>query len=747
MPKKIRKKPAAKPTQKFRYWSQVFGGVFVLLVLVCGVSLVTYHPDDLNVSGGEINNKLGWLGAFISSRLVIVLGKVAYALPVFLGFWAYYEFRGGVDLERGLRLSVFALGILAVTAFLAFTSTGADEESILTALNRGGAMGLMLRDYMVYVLGVWGGTAASLLVVVLCAVYVVPFSVVSLVSGTVSLVKRGAAGVAGFFPERKDRRRERVRETGVLEEEGSVNELEPISGVERTDDRESEFERPAEPVKAALKRRRGVYKLPSVDLLDPGTRETPVVEKEWLLDIRERLDDTLENYGIDASVHQVHSPGPRVTRFELKLEGAEKVNAIRNIAQEIAIALSVPNVNITSTASRGTVSVDVPNPAPAVVALKDILTSREYKKFATLAVLPVPVGLRSDGKVLGADLTKMPHLLVAGTTGSGKSVFLNAVILSLILYKTPEEVQFILIDPKRVDLATFASIPHRHRFAEIVTEVADAVTVLKYLVRRMEGRYKLLGHGGVRNIDGYNELFRGPDGKKLTEDVFVDDEQGASLPHIVVVIDELGDLMLQEVRKVEESLIRLAQMARAVGIHLVVATQRPSVDVITGVIKANFPSRIAFKVSSKTDSRTILDRTGAENLLKDGDMMFVPVGASEPLRVQGAYVSDDEMARVVGFWATQEPPQPLVSLHDEEAAAIAGEIEEPDDELYGEAVAIVVAAGQASQSMLQRKLRIGFARAGRLVDMMEMRGVVGPAEGTKPRKVLIKPEDLDAQRG
>lgn len=741
MPKKVKRKPAVKPKVKFQYWSQVFGAVLVILGLVCAVSLVTYHPDDLNVSGGEIHNKLGWLGAFIAYSLVIVLGKVAYVLPVFFGVWAYYQFRGGIiTAERGLRLAAFAFGILALTAFLAFMSPGVEDESVLRALNRGGAMGLMLRDYIAYVLGFWGGTAASLVIVILCAAYVVPFSVVSMAKGTASLIKRGFAAVAGLFPERGAREREEVYERAVFDDEETTAEAEPVSVAEPA----AEPERPTETRPPARRRRPGAYKLPSVDLLDPGTKEAPTVKKEWLLDIRELLDDTLENYGIDARVHQVHSPGPRVTRFELKLEGAEKVNAIRNIAQEIAIALSVPNVNITSTASRGTVSVDVPNPAPAIVALKDILTSRDYKRFAAPAVLPVPVGLRSDGKVLGADLTKMPHLLVAGTTGSGKSVFLNAVILSLILYKTPEEVQFIQIDPKRVDLAAFGTIPHRHRFAEIVTEVGDAVTVLKYLVRRMEGRYKLLGHAGVRNIDGYNELFSGSKGKKTAEDVFIDDEQGEPLPHIVVVIDELGDLMLQEARKVEESLIRLAQMARAVGIHLVVATQRPSVDVITGVIKANFPSRIAFKVSSKTDSRTILDRPGAENLLKDGDMLFLPVGAGEPLRVQGAYVSDDEIARVVGFWATQEPAQPLVSLHDEDAAAAVGALEEPDDELYDEAVAIVVTAGQASQSMLQRKLRIGFARAGRLVDMMETRGVVGPPEGTKPRKVLIKPEDLDA---
>jgi S-DNA-T family DNA segregation ATPase FtsK/SpoIIIE len=732
MPKKVKRKTAVKPERKFQYWSQVFGAGFVALALVCAVSLITYHPEDLNISGGEIYNKLGWLGAFISYSLVIVLGKVAFVLPFFFGLWAYYQFRGGVTVERGLRLCIFALGILALTAFLAFTSPGLEDETVLKALNRGGAMGLMLRDYMAYVLGTWGGTAASLVIAILCVAYIVPFSVISLGKGTASLIKNVVAAVVDLFPKKGARERERVYEPDVFEDEKTIGEVEPISVTERTT--EPGYQPPDGPKPAIKRRRPGVYKLPSVDLLNSGMKEAPIVEKEWLLDIRERLDDTLENYGIDARVHQVHSPGPRVTRFELKLEGAEKVNAIRNIAQEIAIALSVTNVNVTSTASRGTVSVDVPNPASAMVALKDILTSREYKRFAAPTFLPVPVGLRSDGKVLGADLTKMPHLLVAGTTGSGKSVFLNAVILSLILYKTPEEVQFILIDPKRVDLAAFGTIPHRHRFAEIVTEVGDAVTVLKYLVRRMEGRYKLLGHAGVRNIDGYNELFQGPKGKKLTEGVFVDDEQGEPLPHIVVVIDELGDLMLQEARKVEESLIRLAQMARAVGIHLVV---------ITGVIKANFPSRIAFKVSSKTDSRTILDRSGAENLLKDGDMMFLPVGAGESLRVQGAYVSDDEIARVVGFWATQEPPQPLVSLRDEDAAAVIGALEEPDDELYDEAVAIVVAAGQASQSMLQRKLRIGFARAGRLVDMMEMRGVVGPAEGTKPRKVLVKPENLN----
>jgi S-DNA-T family DNA segregation ATPase FtsK/SpoIIIE len=489
--------------------------------------------------------------------------------------------------------------------------------------------------------------------------------------------------------------------------------------------------------------------LPPRDLLAPPEPPKEEISKEYLNDCKKRLEAALSSYHVEGRVREI-KVGPRVSRFEVELAPGQKFGAMKSLEEDLARNMAVPGITVGSLASRGAVAVDVPNPVASRVVLRELLATTAFKKDRQRSKLTVPLGRRHDGRVVTADLTRTPHLLVAGATGSGKSIFLNSVVTSLLMTATPEEVQFLIIDPKRVDLSVFKEIPHKRYDKALFTEVEEAVAALKAVVRRMEGRYKLLAAVGARNIEAYNQLFATPEGKRqLAERIpaDTDEEQGRPLPYVVVVIDELNDLMVREkARKVEEQLVRLAQMARAVGIHLVVATQRPSVDVITGVIKANFPSRIAFSVSSQVDSRTILDRAGAEHLLPEGDMLFLPTGAPEPERVQGAYVGEDEVRRVVEFWAGQQPPEGLASVREvaEEPDSPGATYAEYDDELFDEAVALVVSQKKASVSMLQRRYRIGFARAGRLIDLMERRGIVGPDEGPKGRRVLIKsPDELE----
>ncbi|MCP4230660.1 MAG: hypothetical protein GY771_11025 [bacterium] len=762
-----KRKPAKRTIKNkssgFKYWGETFGIVLILVALLFAGSLITHNADDLNVSDKPIENKLGWVGAQISQGLMLFLGFISFLVPLFLILWGYYQLRGGLDLIRGLRLLTALALILLLSALFAFSVLGDDPGSIERSMLRGGAIGLMLKDYISFVLGHWGGIVLVVTLLIVATAYVFDFNLIGLMKVTARGLRwlwdklSQLVGDTVFTEAQKRRIRKETESRTRHEEKISEDAVDKMPTEETSKpekpkvkkDKKTPAKDPEIPPLPYLPDD-GLYKLPPIELLkphDPGDFE---VDKDWLLLMQRTLNDALDDYGVAASVLEILPPGPRVTRFELKMEPGEKVSSIRKLEQELAIALSVSHVTIIATPGKGTVSVDVPNPMSSRVSMREVLSDDDVRKPIEQAALPLLFGRRSDGLPLVADLAKMPHLLIAGTTGSGKSVFLNSVILGMIMNRTPKQVQFLVVDPKRVDLVSFADIPHRFRFKEIITDVDDAIAVLRYAVKRMEGRYKLLGHFGVRNIEGYNELFTTKDGEKRlidATDESIDEEQGYPLPYIVIIIDELGDLMMQESRKVEEHMVRLAQMARAVGIHLVVATQRPSVDVITGVIKANFPSRVAFKVMSKTDSRTIIDTSGAETLLKEGDMLFYPVGASEPSRVQGVFVDDEEIKRVVDFLKKQPPPKPLVSIKDGEAAndipdfADSGDADE--DELYDEAVRTVVLAGQASQSMLQRKLRVGFARAGRLIDIMETRGVVGPPVGTKARDVLISPEDLE----
>nr|MBC9199510.1 DNA translocase FtsK [Paenibacillus sp. PL91] len=469
------------------------------------------------------------------------------------------------------------------------------------------------------------------------------------------------------------------------------------------------------------------YLLPPFSLLTKPNLLGKSADASDMYDSRRKLEATLESFGVRAKVLDVVR-GPAVTRYEVQPATGVKVSRIVSLTDDIALALAAKDIRMEAPIpGKSAIGIEVPNMEVSVVTMREVMETATFQNAASK--LSIAFGRDISGQTIVGNLAKMPHLLVAGATGSGKSVCINGIITSILYKAAPDEVKFLMIDPKMVELNVYNGIPHL--LAPVVTNPKRASLALKKIVVEMESRYELFSKSATRNIEGYNTLMA--------------DNPAAVLPYIVVIVDELADLMMVAANDVEDSIARLAQMARAAGIHLIIATQRPSVDVITGVIKANIPSRIAFGVSSQVDSRTILDMVGAEKLLGRGDMLFLPVGMSKPIRVQGAFLSDQEVETLVNYargQAEAEYKEDLVPEVEEESA----EGNEAVDELYDQAVQIILEAKQASVSLLQRRMRIGYTRAARLIDQMEARSIVGPYEGSKPREVLITMDEFQAGR-
>ena len=495
---------------------------------------------------------------------------------------------------------------------------------------------------------------------------------------------------------------------------------------------------PEPTTKAPAERRKGEYTLPPLALLDASKTERKIDERE-LMEGARLLEDKCREFAVEGSVVQIH-PGPVVTTFEFKPDAGVKYAKITGLAEDLCLAMQADSVLIDRIPGKSTVGIQIPNRTREQISLRELLESEAYKR--STSKLTIALGKTIHGEPYMADLSTMPHLLIAGSTGAGKSVSMNGMLTSVLYRATPDDVRLIMIDPKRLELGMYEDIPHL--MTPVVVDPKQAANALRWAVREMEERYKTLAAVGVRNIEQYNRNMQAAIAEGEQPE---DGRELKTLPFIIVVIDELADLMMVASNEVEESIARLAQMARAVGIHLILATQRPSVDVITGLIKANLPSRIAFRVASKIDSRTILDGNGAEQLLGNGDMLFLPPASSRFIRVHGAYISEQETARLASFLRKQGKPVYDDTITAEEKSA-ADAIEYEKDDLYDEAARIVVSTGQASISYLQRRLRIGFSRAARLVDMMEMEGLVSPAVGGKPREVLVDKgyfEEVDAQ--
>lgn len=683
----------------------------------------------------------GQVGQFVAYWLDRSFGWAAGAPALFVIWLGFYVFRprdGWRLLRRSAGFGALLIVLLTVLHLFGRISDWPGDwsprEELLYLEPWGGLLGALLAGSSMKFLGLFGTALVLAVLIILSWILLVDTTITQLfdsVSARFSLgrVRDKGRATAGFKAKPKGRARRRwgrkSRTDDAVEQTAAAVEItEQTAGPEsfrgktkaKASSREvaSEEERDDVPLKPSV----NDYKLPDVSMLDkpPATKRRGTAEDEGQA---RQLEETLASFGIDAQVVSI-SRGPTVTRYEVQPPPGIKVSRIVGLADDISLNLAAAGVRIEAPVpGKSVVGIEVPNKETSPVVLREILEANEFRR--SKSPLTVALGRDIAGKPLVADLQKLLHLLIAGATGSGKSVCLNSLITSLLYKADPDEVKFLMIDPKRVELSVYDGIPHL--ITPVVTDPREAASALRWAVKEMERRYQLLSKAGVRNLDGYNRSRRKPEGG----DEFV--------PYLVIIIDELADLMLVASADVENSIVRLAQMARAAGIYLIIATQRPSVDVITGLIKANVPSRLAFAVSSQVDSRTILDMGGAERLLGRGDMLFYPIGAPKPVRAQGAWISDAEVEAVADAWRAQGEPTYIEDVI-EPAATEGGDDAEVEDELFDEAVALVREQGHASVSMLQRRFRIGYARAARLIDVMEVKGIVGPYQGSKPREVI-----------
>ncbi|MGH2791691.1 MAG: DNA translocase FtsK [Actinomycetota bacterium] len=692
----------------------------------------------------------GPLGRGLDYLTRLFVGDVAVALPpvVFAG--------GAMLLAPVLRLHVGR--IMAGTTLGLFAATGmfhlaAGNKPLYASLeklsNIGGIFGAMAANPLSGLIGVWAtwvvlgvALAASLMIVTKTPVSRVVHWIRLALSHAVAFL-RGL--IAGHVDE-DDYDEDEIPDDDVYiedDEEVVATASRPRKGARSRDD----GERPPSSLGAGRPTQMALvvgdssnYKLPGLDLLAKGgDRE---VSARGIDEMSETLEATLQQFKVDASVTG-HTAGPTVTRFEIELGEGVKVNRVLSLSNEIKYALASGELRfLAPIPGRSAIGIEVPNRSRQLVTLGDVLSSREAQ--ADKHPLAVALGVDISGEPVLTNLTEMPHLLIAGATNSGKSSCINSMITSVLARSRPDQVRMILIDPKRVELSNFAGVPHL--LSPVVTVPKKAAAALNWVVKEMEMRYETLATNGMRNLDFYNDAVAR--GTVVKHDELEPDPE--PLPYILVVVDELSDLMMVAPRDVESAICRIAQMARAVGIHLVLATQRPSVDVVTGLIKANIPSRLAFSVASQQDSRVILDQGGADKLIGHGDMLFLHANSSKARRIQGAWVNEREVAAVVGHTRRQGQPTYIDGITSEDVAiggsggGIGGGGD--DDDLLNEAMELVVRSQLGSTSMLQRKLKVGFARAGRLMDLLEQRGVVGPSHGSKPRDVLMTGEELnDAQ--
>jgi len=693
-----------------RPW-EVKGIIYLFLALLVLLSLVSYHPSDPSFTHfveGEIktHNWMGTFGSYLADTLIRILGIGAIVLPFIFGLIGLRYFR---FTEYTLRLGeIGGLGCFLLSLCGLFSLLVGKIRLYGEVYNTGGVIGDGLTLYLAYYFSKTGSFLILTATLVLSLILVFDLSLVNL------------GGKAGAFMKRLlSQTREKIRSKGKKPaiEEGLSEVLLPSPKKGKI-----VKEAPKEQLPFAFDEPGTRYQLPPLTLLNQKEKRESRVKREVLMANARTLEKTLSDFGVEGRVTEIR-PGPVITIYELEPAPGVKINRITNLTDDLALALKAASIRIIAPIpGKAAIGIEIPNPERDIVSLKEVLDHDTF--LASRSKLPIALGVDTVGTPVIADLIRMPHLLIAGTTGSGKSVCLNAMIVSILFKATPDEVKFILIDPKRLELSSYEGIPHL--LHPVVTDPKQAALVLRWAVEEMERRYALMAEKGVRGIDAYNEL--------------IEKEKSIipRLPYIVIIIDELADLMMVAQRNVEESLARIAQMARASGIHLILATQRPSVDVITGIIKANFPTRISFQVSSKVDSRTILDQLGAEALLGNGDMLFMPPGTSKLARIHGAYVSDGEIERVVDFVKKQGEPTYDESIGKMEIREEEEKESEDYDEKYDEAVALVADLGQASISLIQRYLKIGYNRAARIIERMEAEGIVSKSDGVRPRKVLIR---------
>lgn len=749
---------------------EIIGLICFAVGLFLVLSLLSYHPDDPSftrfVPGNQgAQNLVGSFGSYTADTLIRLVGVSAFWFSIFF-FVTAYKYFVDQEFKIGFIGAAGLAGIIVSTSGL-FAAAISDLPLYGIRLRAGGLLGSVFTNFLYKYLNPMGTYLLLVVILILSLMIMIDLSLASVGRKVTAIAGKGGtasgvifAKIRALFTKGKDDILENAERLGpVIDEAPGVPEKPHTQKTEPQQQTHFDFFTENSP-----------FTLPPLSLLNQIERKDTRMKRESLIANSRILEKKLSDFGVEGKVVEVR-PGPVITTYELEPAPGVKINKITNLSDDLALALKAPSIRIIAPIpGKAVIGIEIPNHEREPVHLKDVLDNETF--LESQIKLPIALGEDIVGAPVITDLIRMPHLLIAGTTGSGKSVGLNSMICSILFKAPPDEVKFLLIDPKRLELSAYEGIPHL--LHPVVVDPKKAAQVLKWAVEEMERRYEIISQTGVKSIEAYNKFMaknpsnktkrpmeeKPPDpdvgkGDRESSDQsllkvaagavkagtarVVEQEFPAKLPYIVIVIDELADLMMVAQRNVEESLARIAQMARAAGIHLILATQRPSVDVITGVIKANFPTRISFQVSSKVDSRTILDQLGAEKLLGAGDMLFIPPGVSKLIRIHGAYVTEKEIDKIVSFLKKQGKPAYDRSIEEYEPEAADGEKAAGDfDEKYDEAVELVTDLGHASISLVQRYLKIGYNRAARIIERMEVEGVVGASDGVKPRKVMAR---------
>ncbi len=730
-----------------QYVNEIKAIVILAAAVILFASLISFVPEDLPWYTSHPNvpakNLIRIFGAYLSGSLFFVMGYTVYGLVLFLLFWGWEKLAAR---EVPFNFYKFvSLCVLVCSTSSLLSVLGSQLPNL--RFQRSGAAGMFIADFLIQYFGWVGALIILLTLATLSLIVVGEFLISPLIFKVSSTVKESFTTIPQAILERKekslspekDEKRPRFKLMETFKPKSKEKDKErfdkkfPVASATSVPEPKSEAKTiPKVNIKVDLPEEKkehvavvneeartvGSFQLPSLELLDDPPAVSSRKVQDDLMGGAKVLEETLADFGVSARVADIER-GPVITRYELEPAPGVKVQKITTLSDDIALAMKAQTIRIVAPIpGKNRVGVEVPNSSTSIVYLKDILAQGEFRNLGSK--LTLALGKDITGKPLYADLAEMPHLLVAGTTGAGKTVCLNSIIMSMLFNASPDELKFIMVDPKMVELSQYNGLPHA--LCPAVTDPKKISAALNWVVGEMETRYSMLAKEGVRNIKMFNA-------------------KGIRLPYIVVIVDELADLMQVAAKQIESSITRLAQLSRAVGIHLILATQRPSVDVITGVIKANFPARVSFKVASKVDSRTVLDMNGADKLLGKGDMLFLKPGEAKPIRGQCALVSDKEIQKVIDFIKNQQQPLYNDGIVNQQKASSEGGVLQEQDELYDEALRLVLETNQASVSILQRRMRLGYTRAARLIDLMEQNGVVGPYCGSKPRDILINREE------
>ncbi|OKY76906.1 MAG: cell division protein FtsK [Desulfobulbaceae bacterium DB1] len=689
--------------------------VSALFLLLC---LVSFTPPVENSAGASAANWCGMVGHFLATFLLGFLGLSSFWFPVLLFFFGLSIFFADSSLNRLPFICGGCTGLLLASSGLFGSLSWENLPFFGRDYPLAGYVGANLFDFISKFVGWTGAFLFFLTLLVLSLMATVRFSPF--------FVGKRMVTTCGTL-------NRKIRERRQLKEKAGNPPQSPVAGKEKGVDDPGPLPliipQLHEPVTVRsntvatdfqpLPVKSGEYHLPSIGLLDLSPEDEVKIDREHYIEVSRALELKLADFGVQGKVTGI-SPGPVITTYEFAPAPGVKINKIVALADDLALGLQAESVRIVgSIPGKSALGIEIPNPHRKIVTIRDIMATEKFQKAESK--LTLGLGMDVVGRPVCTDLARMPHLLIAGATGAGKSVAINTIICSILFKATPDEVRLLMVDPKRIELSTYEAIPHL--LHPVVVDPKMASRALQWAVREMERRYLLMEEQRVKSFASYNESAE------------------EKLPYIVIIIDELADLMMVSSNEVETAVARLAQMARAAGMHLILATQRPSVDVLTGLIKANFPTRMSFKVSSKIDSRTILDTSGAEHLLGAGDMLLLPPGSSRLKRIHGAYISEHESERIVNFLKEQASPrydESVMQVVEKEDNNSENGGDEDFDEKYDEAVAFVCEAGQASISMIQRRLRVGYNRAARMIETMEKEGVIGPSDGAKPREILAK---------